>query len=187
MNGTGGGPSCITMLTEIENDIDRICHLSAAAAPAGNTFGVSFGPKTKKPIVLEATPPRRTNNVAVVTPTTSGQSQAHHHAIMLSPIQSTPTPNTPTIDLATPTTSMPLITNYNKSLPTKTSTQRKRKCTDNKVQEAEQIKLLRLQLEQNGALVDEMRAQTRNLNSMADSLRGIENVLKEIISFLKDE
>ncbi|KNC22339.1 hypothetical protein FF38_04552 [Lucilia cuprina] len=40
LKGTGGGPCSLNNLTALELDIDKICHLTSAAAPGGLCFGV---------------------------------------------------------------------------------------------------------------------------------------------------
>lgn len=158
MKGTGGGPSYQNSLTDIERDIDRICQLSKAAAPDGITFGTN----RKEALVLELTPPRRSTIVAVVTPTT--------------PIQPSFDSSTTIQATSTPISVMP-----------KAYDCKKRKIVDIDVEERAEVKLLKLQVEQNNALVDEMKAQTRRLDSMADSLRGIQHAMQGILNFLKDE
>ncbi|XP_075149598.1 uncharacterized protein LOC142223612 [Haematobia irritans] len=69
LKGTGGGPPCSTPLTELEQDIDRICHLSAAAAPRGKIFGTFDNADDIQ--YLEESPPSRKNKHFTSTPSAS--------------------------------------------------------------------------------------------------------------------
>lgn len=168
MKGTGGGPAVFNALTDIEKDIDRICHLSSAAAPSGVSFGVksSTTTTTSTPIVLAVTPPRRSTNVAVVSPTSSEKLQSQFVSLL------SPTPPSYDLTATTKVTSTPLAEKPYQKQPNK-----KRKLTESREEEREEVQLLKRQVEQNNLLVEEMKAQTRSIESMADSLRGIHHFL----------
>lgn len=65
MKGTGGGPGKRLMLTELEKSIDRIVHLSVAAAPEGEDFGIvsedsddnKFSPHLTKKLKVDLSTP----------------------------------------------------------------------------------------------------------------------------------
>ncbi|XP_058978498.1 uncharacterized protein LOC131802344 [Musca domestica] len=140
-------------------DIERDIDRICQLSKAASPDGITFGTNRKEPLVLELTPPRPSTIVAVVTPTTSNQYSNTAQAT------STPIKVMPKANLC--------------------KNQQKRKIAE-KEQGAE-IKLLKLQLEQNNALVEEMKVQTKTLNSLANSLQGIQHVLQEMLTFLKTE
>ncbi|KNC23334.1 hypothetical protein FF38_00466 [Lucilia cuprina] len=53
LHGTGGGPCRVNNITEVEQQIDKICHLSSAAAPSGKLLGL---PPAQKPLPPSAAP-----------------------------------------------------------------------------------------------------------------------------------
>ncbi|XP_037811257.1 uncharacterized protein LOC119603324 [Lucilia sericata] len=86
LKGTGGGPCSLNNLTALELDIDKICHLTSAAAPGGLCFGV---PSSNK--VLDIS----TNQREITTSNTSKRQIlcTQNNNIECYPLPSIQTPN----------------------------------------------------------------------------------------------
>lgn len=151
----GDGSSRFINLTELENDIDRICHISAAAASSGRIFGLP-----DERIVS-------TKKIAVVTPTSSGMFLEANHSEML--------PNI-TFNSEEPIPSNKCrINNIYTITPKEMHFNRKRKRAE---MSNERIKLLRQESELQAETLKVMKYQTEAAKECALSMQQLSGALK---------
>lgn len=179
LHGTGGGPCSVSNLTALEMDVDRICHLSSAAAPSGSFFGVTNANRklqfsSSSTIVLDITPPRSHNRVAIVTPTTSGSPKNNQE-----PERNTPNLLPPQPITSTPTPSQP---NKKRRVEPEVKLPQKRKRNINDDEKNQQSELLKKQLEVQEKTLSALNLQAEAAKAQAYAAKEQAAALKEIAS-----
>lgn len=169
--------------------IDKICHLSSAAAPIGNVFGVSLPIRGNSTAAAKnnifITPPRAYNKVAEITPTRSHSQQTYlpssnseTRTMELTQKQSTSPPlsskKQPAMNLSSKMASQGL-----KRL------QGKRKYSQVNTENDEQTKLLRQQVASQEAILSAMKAQAESTKMIADAVMAQTDAFNDIAKSVK--